>query len=67
MKEIRIKNDSELSYEVIGSIIDSPKLVLQHLNEAIYYQDSNGAEYAFILNVYSDKNIETWEFKGVRS
>lgn len=65
-KDIIIKNNSSLTYEKIGYILDNSKdIIKKHLQDVILYQSDDGVEFLFKVNTYSTSNAEVWEFSGV--
>lgn len=65
-KDILIKNNSSLTYEKIGYILDNSKeTIKKHLEDVILYQSDDGIEFLFKVNTYETNNAEVWEFDGI--
>lgn len=64
MKAIVIENNSSLTYNQIGYILDNQKNIAKHLNENIYYETDMGMQFVFNVSVESTDEYDKWIFRN---
>lgn len=62
--KILIDNETQLSLEHIGYILDNMHQVESHLNEVIMYHTDLGINQAIVINKIEHEEFTEWQFKG---
>lgn len=62
--KILIVNESRLSLEHIGYILDNMHEIEKHLDETIMYRSDSGISIAIIISKIEHEDYTEWIFKG---
>lgn len=62
--KVKIVNETPLSLEHIGYILDNMHQVERHLNEVIMYHTDRGIDIAIIISKAEHEDCTEWTFRG---